>query len=228
MELAELPEHLLVLGGGYIGLEFGQMFRRFGSRVTIVQRAPQLAPREDADVAEEIRRILCEDGVEVLLNTKAASVEPGGDGMVRLVVHNGGGERALLGSHLLLAAGRSPNIEALNLGAAGVETDKNGFIKVNERLETTVPGVYALGDVKGGPAFTHISYDDFRIIRTNLLEGGHATIRDRLVPNTVFIDPQLGRIGLSETEARARGGGATCGWGSCGGITWRGRGKWTR
>jgi len=206
MELAELPEHLLVLGGGYIGLEFGQMFRRFGSRVTIVQRAPQLAPREDADVAEEIRRILCEDGVEVLLNTRAASVEPGGGGRVRLVVQNGGGERALLGSHLLLAAGRSPNIEALNLGAAGVETDKNGFIKVNERLETTVPGVYALGDVKGGPAFTHISYDDFRIIRTNLIEGGHATIGDRLVPNTVFIDPQLGRIGLSETEARARGG----------------------
>src|SRR5881396_887832 len=206
MELHELPEHLIVLGGGYIGLEFGQMFQRFGSQVTIVQRAPQLVPREDADVAEEIRKILCEDGVEVLLNTKAASAEPVGDGRIRLVVQNGGSERALLGSHLLLAAGRSPNSEALNLGAAGVETDKNGFIKVNERLETSAPGVYALGDVKGGPAFTHISYDDFRIIRTNLLEGGHATIRDRLVPNTVFIDPQLGRIGLSETEARARGG----------------------
>ncbi len=205
MELAELPEHLLVLGGGYIGLEFGQMFRRFGSRVTIVQRATQLAPREDADVAEEIRKILCEDGVEVLLDTKAASVEPAGDGRIRLAVHNGGDERALLGSHLLLATGRSPNTEALNLGAAGVETDKHGFIKVNERLETGVPGVYALGDVKGGPAFTHISYDDFRIIRTNLLEGGNASTRDRLVPNTVFIDPQLGRIGLSETEARATG-----------------------
>src|SRR5207247_3615457 len=194
MELAELPEHLLVLGGGYIGLEFGQMFRRFGSRVTIVQRATQLAPREDADVAEEIRKILCEDGVEVLLNTKAASVEPGGGGRIRLVVQNGGGERALLGSHLLLATGRSPNTEALNLGAAGVGTDKNGFIKVNERLETSAPGVYALGDVKGGPAFTHISYDDFRIIRTNLLEGGHDTIRDRLMPITLFIDPNLGRI----------------------------------
>ncbi len=205
MELAELPEHLLVLGGGYIGLEFGQMFRRFGSRVTIVQRATQLAPREDADVAEEIRKILCEDGVEVLLDTKAASVEPAGDGRIRLAVHNGGDERALLGSHLLFATGRSPNTEALNLGAAGVETDKHGFIKVNERLETGVPGVYALGDVKGGPAFTHISYDDFRIIRTNLLEGGNASTRDRLVPNTVFIDPQLGRIGLSETEARATG-----------------------
>src|SRR6266702_3651453 len=183
MELAELPEHLLVLGGGYIGLEFGQMFRRFGSRVTIVQRAARLVPREDADVAEEIRKILCEDGVEVLLNTKAASAEPVGDGRIRLVVQNGGSERALLGSHLLLAAGRSPNSEALDLGAAGVETDKNGFIKVNERLETSVPGVYALGDVKGGPAFTHISYDDFRIVRTNLLEGGHASTRDRLVPN---------------------------------------------
>src|SRR3989454_12755730 len=119
MELAELPEHLLVLGGGYIGLEFGQMFQRFGSQVTIVQRAAQLVPREDADVAEEIRKILCEDGVEVLLNTKAASAEPVGDGRIRLVVQNGGSERALLGSHILLATGRSPNTEALNLGAAG-------------------------------------------------------------------------------------------------------------
>jgi len=205
MELGELPEHLLVLGGGFIGLEFGQMFRRFGSRVTVVQRAPQLAPREDADVSEEIRRILCEDGVEVLLETKAARVGPAGDGRIRLAVQNGGDERALVASHLLLATGRSPNTEALNVGAAGVETDKNGFIKVNERLETSVQGVYAVGDVKGGPAFTHISYDDFRIIRTNVLEGGQATTRDRLVPNTVFIDPQLGRIGLSETEAREQG-----------------------
>src|SRR5712691_105407 len=205
MELAVLPEHLLILGGGYIGLEFGQMFRRFGSRVTVVQRAPQLAPREDADVAEEIRKILCEDGVEVLLNTKVASVERASEGGLRVTVQNGGTEHALLGSHLLLAAGRSPNTEALNLGAAGVVTDKSGFIKVNERLETSVPGVYALGDVKGGPAFTHISYDDFRIIRTNILEGGSATTQDRLVPNTVFIDPQLGRIGLSETEAREQG-----------------------
>jgi len=205
MELAVLPEHLLILGGGYIGLEFGQMFRRFGSRVTVVQRAPQLAPREDADVAEEIRKILCEDGVEVLLNTKVASVERASEGGLRVTVQNGGTEHALLGSHLLLATGRSPNTEALNLGAAGVVTDKSGFIKVNERLETSVPGVYALGDVKGGPAFTHISYDDFRIVRTNLLEGGSATIHDRLVPNTVFIDPQLGRIGLSEAEAREQG-----------------------
>jgi len=205
MELGELPEHLLVLGGGYIGLEFSQMFRRFGSRVTVVQRAPQLVPREDADVSEEIRRILCEDGVEVLLETKAAWVGPAGDGRIRLAVQNGGDERMLVASHLLLATGRSPNTEALNLCTAGVVTDKSGFIKVNERLETSAPGVYALGDVKGGPAFTHISYDDFRIIRTNILEGGNATTRDRLVPNTVFIDPQLGRIGLTETEAREQG-----------------------
>src|SRR5881409_1304718 len=205
MELDIVPDHLLILGGGYIGLEFGQLFRRFGSRVTVVQRAPQLAPREDADVAEEIRKILCEDGVEVLLNTKVASVERASEGGLRVTVQNGETEHALLGSHLLLATGRSPNTEALNLGAAGVVTDKSGFIKVNERLETSVPGLYALGDVKGGPAFTHISYDDFRIIRTNLLEGGGATIHDRLVPNTVFIDPQLGRIGLSEAEAREQG-----------------------
>jgi len=205
MELGELPEHLLVLGGGYIGLEFSQMFRRFGSRVTVVQRAPQLVAREDADVSEEIRRILCEDGVEVLLETKAAWVGPAGDGRIRLAVQNGGDERMLVASHLLLATGRSPNTEALNLSTAGVVTDKSGFIKVNERLETSAPGVYALGDVKGGPAFTHISYDDFRIIRTNILEGGNATTRDRLVPNTVFIDPQLGRIGLTETEAREQG-----------------------
>ena len=141
----------------------------------------------------------------MLLDTKAASVERVDDGPIRLTVQDGRGERALLGSHLLLATGRSPNTAALNLRAAGVETDKAGFIKVNERLETNVAGIYALGDVKGGPAFTHISYDDFRIIRTNLLEGGDASTRDRLVPNTVFIDPQLGRIGLSETEARAEG-----------------------
>lgn len=205
MELAELPHHLLILGGGYIGLEFGQMFARFGSRVTIVQRAAQLVPREDVDVADEIHKILCDDGVEVLLDTKAASVERVADDRIRFVVRSGGGERGLIGSHLLLATGRTPNTEALDLRAAGVSTDHNGFIKVNERLETSVPGVYALGDVKGGPAFTHISYDDFRIIRTNLLEGGNASTRDRVVPNTVFIDPQLGRIGLSETEARAMG-----------------------
>jgi pyruvate/2-oxoglutarate dehydrogenase complex dihydrolipoamide dehydrogenase (E3) component len=205
MELEELPEHLLVLGGGYVGLEFGQMFRRFGSRVTIVQRASQLLGREDQDVADEVAKILREDGVEVLLNTEATRVEKAGDGEIRLTVQTPEGSRTLTGSHLLAAAGRVPNTETLNLLPAGIETDKHGFIKSNDRLETTAPGVYALGDVKGGPQFTHISYDDYRIIRTNLIEGGNATVNDRFVPYTVFIDPQLGRVGLSESEARARG-----------------------
>ncbi|HEU5011235.1 MAG TPA: mercuric reductase, partial [Roseiflexaceae bacterium] len=204
MELDVVPEHLLVLGGGYVGLEFGQMFRRFGSNVTIVQRGTQLLAREDQDIAEEVAKILREDGIEVLLETAATRVEQS-DGAIKLVVKTPDGERTLTGSHLLTAAGRMPNTERLNLGAAGVETDKRGYIHVNERLETNISGIYALGDVHGGPAFTHISYDDYRVLKTNLLENGHATIEGRLVPYTVFIDPQLGRVGMSEQEARARG-----------------------
>ena len=205
MELDELPEHLLVLGGGYIGLEFGQMFRRFGSRVTIVQRAAQLLGREDQDVADEVAKILSEDGIEVLLNTSAMKVERGDEGKIHLTVKTAEGEHTIIGSHLLAAAGRTPNSDALNLAAAGVETDQAGFIKTNAKLETNVAGIYALGDVKGGPQFTHISYDDYRIVKTNLLEGGNATITGRFVPYTVFIDPQLARVGLSETEARTKG-----------------------
>ncbi len=207
MELGEVPEHLLVLGGGYIGLEFGQMFRRFGARVTIVQRGKQLLAREDADVADEVAKILREDGIEVLLLTEAQRAARGVDGAIALTVRVDGERdpRSLTGSHLLVASGRIPNTDRLNLAAAGVEADARGFVRVNERLETTVPGIYALGDVKGGPAFTHISYDDFRIIETNLLKGGHATTKGRFVPYTVFIDPQLGRVGLSEEEARTQG-----------------------
>jgi len=204
MELDIVPEHLLVIGGGYVGLEFGQMFRRFGSQVTVVQRGKYLLNREDPDVAAEVAKIMREDGIEVLLETAPVQVEQPAGGAIQLKVHTPAGERTLNGSHLLLAAGRVPNSDWLDLAAAGVQVDKRGSIQVNERLETNVPGIYALGDVKGGPAFTHISYDDFRIIRTNLLEGGSATIRDRLVPYTVFIDPQLGRVGLTETEARAQ------------------------
>jgi pyruvate/2-oxoglutarate dehydrogenase complex dihydrolipoamide dehydrogenase (E3) component len=206
MELDAVPEHLLVLGGGYVGLEFGQMFRRFGSQVTIVQRGKQLLAREDPDVADGVAQILREDGMQVLLQADAVRAEQS-NRAIQLTVRSGadGAERTLTASHLLVAAGRVPNTDRLDLGAAGVETDQRGYIKVNERLETNVPGIYALGDVKGGPAFTHISYDDWRIIRTNLLEGGNATISGRLVPYTVFIDPQLGRVGLTETEARAQG-----------------------
>jgi pyruvate/2-oxoglutarate dehydrogenase complex dihydrolipoamide dehydrogenase (E3) component len=201
MELDSVPEHLLVLGGGYVGLEFGQMFRRFGSQVTIVQRGARLLTREDADVADAVADILREDGIGVLLNTDAVRVESG----IHLVVRSAGAEQTLQGSHLLVAIGRVPNSDSLNLQAAGVETGRGGFIPTNDRLETNVPGIYALGDVRGGPAFTHISYDDYRIIKTNLLQGGNASIAGRPVPYTVYIDPQLGRIGQSEGEARADG-----------------------
>jgi pyruvate/2-oxoglutarate dehydrogenase complex dihydrolipoamide dehydrogenase (E3) component len=204
MELDELPEHLLVLGGSYVGLEFAQMFRRFGSEVTIVQRSGQLMGREDPDVAEAVADIMREDGIEVLLNTQT-KLATQDDRQILLTVNTPEGGRTLEGSHLLVAAGRPPNTETLDLDAAGIEKDRRGYIKTNERLETGVEGVYAIGDVKGGPAFTHISYDDFRIISTNLLEGGNATIANRLVPYTMFIDPQLGRIGLSEQEARNQG-----------------------
>jgi pyruvate/2-oxoglutarate dehydrogenase complex dihydrolipoamide dehydrogenase (E3) component len=201
MELDSVPQHLLVLGGGYVGLEFGQMFRRFGSQVTIVQRGPRLLAREDADVADAVADILREDGISVLLNTDALRVDAG----IRLVVRSAGAEQTLQGSHLLVAVGRVPNSDSLNLTAAGVETARGGFIPTDDRLETNVPGIYALGDVRGGPAFTHISYDDYRIIKTNLIQGGNASIAGRPVPYTVYIDPQLGRIGQSEEEARAGG-----------------------
>jgi pyruvate/2-oxoglutarate dehydrogenase complex dihydrolipoamide dehydrogenase (E3) component len=204
MELDALPKHLLVLGGGYIGLEFGQMFRRFGSAVTVVQHGKQLLSREDPDVAEEVRKVLEEDGIEILLETEAVGVRAVADG-VELQVRGPAGERTITGSHLLIAVGRVPNSDRLNLTAAGVKVDARGFIVVNDRLETNVAGMYALGDVKGGPAFTHISYDDYRIIRNNLLRGGQSTTRDRLVPYSVYIDPQLGRIGLTEQEARTQG-----------------------
>jgi pyruvate/2-oxoglutarate dehydrogenase complex dihydrolipoamide dehydrogenase (E3) component len=205
MELDTLPEHLLVMGGGYVGLEFGQMFRRFGSQVTIIQRGGQLLAREDTDIAEAVADILREDGIEVLLQTAALQVAQDVSGNIQLTVRTPEGERTLSGSHLLLAAGRVPNTDKLNLDATGIQTDKRGYIPVNDKLETNVPGIYALGDVKGGPAFTHISYDDFRIIRTNLLEHGNASIKDRILPYTVFIDPQLGRVGMSEAEARKQG-----------------------
>lgn len=201
MELDTVPEHLLVLGGGYVGLEFGQLFRRLGSKVTVVQSGPQLLGREDPDVAQEVARILEQDGVEILLNVTAKRVSSNG-AEICLDVEQQGRSQTVAGSQLLVATGRTPNSDTLNLPAAGIKTDSHGFIVSNDRLETNVPGIYVLGDIKGGPAFTHISYDDFRIIRTNLIEKGDASIAGRLVPYTVFIDPQLGRIGVTETEAR--------------------------
>jgi len=203
-ELDRAPAHLVILGGSYIGVEFGQMFRRFGSDVTIIEHEAHVLSREDEDVSEEIERFLREDGITILAGSEARRVAKTGGG-VAVTVQTPDGERTVTGSHLLVATGLKPNTEKLGLEAAGVETDDRGFVVVNERLETSALGVYAIGDVKGGPAFTHISYDDFRILKANLLDGGHRTTTGRPVPYTVFIDTQLGRVGLTEREARDQG-----------------------
>lgn len=204
MELTELPEHLLVLGGGYIGLEFGQMFARFGTRVTVIQSNSQIVPREDPEVAAELQKALEGEGVTFLLNAKTARATKDGSGVV-LSIEQGGKAVAVSGSHLLVAAGRRPNTEDLRLEKAGIETNRDGTIKVNGKLETNVPGVWALGDVKGGPAFTHISYNDYQIVYENIVNGKNLTIDKRIVPYCVFTDPQLGGVGMTEKEARAKG-----------------------
>jgi pyruvate/2-oxoglutarate dehydrogenase complex dihydrolipoamide dehydrogenase (E3) component len=204
MELTTVPRHLVILGGGYIGLEFGQIFARFGSRVTIVHRGREILPQEDADVAEELRRALENEGISFFLSAETTRVEPRKGGVV-LTIQAEGTTRTLAGSHLLVATGRQPNTDDLGLDRAGVETDMKGFIKVNERLETTVSNIWAIGDVKGGPAFTHLSYNDYQIIWANIVEEYQASTAGRIVPYAVFTDPQLGRVGLTETQARAAG-----------------------
>ena len=204
MELDRAPEHLLIIGGGYIGIEFSQMFCRFGSKVTVIQSGSQLLREEDPDVAAEVTKILGEDGIEVLLNARTQKVERA-NGVIRLTVMVEGKAQTVEGTDLLVATGRVPNTHVLNPAAAGIETDEHGFIRSNERLETTAPGVWVIGDVKGGPQFTHISYDDYRILKANLFDGGNRTVHDRMVPYTVFMDPQLGRVGMTETEAKKSG-----------------------
>ncbi|MFZ0911488.1 MAG: mercuric reductase [Candidatus Acidiferrales bacterium] len=204
MELVTVPEHLLVIGGGYVGLEFGQMFSRFGSQVTIIQTAGQIVPREDVEVAAELQKSLEAEGITFFLDTRTTSVERK-DGAVRLTIEQGGATRAISGTHLLVATGRRPNADDLALEKAGVQTNENGSIHVNSKLETTVPGVWALGDVKGGPAFTHISYNDYQIVYANVIEGKNLSIENRIVPYCVFTDPQLGGVGLTEREARGKG-----------------------
>ena len=203
MELAKVPPHLLVLGGGYVGLEFAQLFRRLGSRVTVIQSATQLLGHEDQDVAEAVATILQEDGIQIHFNSKVEKISRSHN-RITATFRATGKSRKVVGTHLLVATGRAPNSDTLNLPAAAIATDARGFIRVNERLETSAKDIFALGDIKGGPAFTHISYDDFRILRANLLENGSATTINRMVPYTVFIDPQLGRIGLTEAEARVQ------------------------
>src|SRR6516164_6870963 len=204
MALTEVPVHLVVLGGGYIGLEFGQMFCRFGSRVTVVHNGGQILAREDADVAAELQKALEAEGLRFVLNARTTRVEQQNGG-VALTVQTGSGSETVAGSHLLVATGRRPNSDELGLENTGVKTDAHGFIRVNNRLETGVPGVWALGDVKGGPAFTHISFNDYQIVYANLIEGENRTADGRLVPYAVFTDPQLGRVGFTEKEARAAG-----------------------
>lgn len=204
MDLLEVPESLVIMGGGYIGLEFGQMFARFGSKVTIIQKNGQIVPLEDPEVAIELQKALEAEGVKFLLNAKVTRVDSK-DGGAEVTVEQGGKSSKLSGAKLLVAVGRRPNTEDLALDKAGVATRADGTIKVNGKLETDVPGIWALGDIKGGPAFTHISYNDFQIVYANLFEGKNSTIDKRIVPYCVFTDPELGRAGLTEKEARAQG-----------------------
>lgn len=204
LELDYVPQHLIVLGGGYVGLELAQAFRRFGSRVTITEYGPQLASREDLDVADEIRRILTDEGIDILVSAVARRVEGRSGKNVRLLVCTPSGEQTIEGSDILVAAGRTPNTSGIGLEAAGVELDNNGYIRVSERLETTAPGVWAIGECAGSPQFTHVSFDDFRIIRDNLA-GASRTTRGRVIPFCMFTDPELARVGLSEREARHQG-----------------------
>jgi dihydrolipoamide dehydrogenase len=205
MELPEVPEHLVIIGGGYIGLEFGQMFRRFGSKVTIIQLGESLIPREDDDIIEEMTKILKDDGIDIMLNSKTKSVYQEDEKQINLSIDTPNGKEKISASHILIATGRKPNSDKLNLKEAGIKTDEKGFIKVNNKLETNIKDIYAIGDIKGPPFFTHISYDDFRIIRDNLLEGKSASIKGRPVPYTIYTDPQMGRYGLSEKEAKEQG-----------------------
>jgi len=207
MELDSLPNHLVVVGGGYVGVEFAQLMRRLGAEVTIVQRGEQILPREDKEVAENLQDILREDGLKLLLESTTVSVAPSAKGF-DLKVRTQEKENSISGTHLLFAAGRIPNTNTLNLEAAGLVTNGRGYIETNEFLETAVPNIFVLGDVKGPPAFTHISYDDFRIIKNNLLSSSppvtKLSTKVRQVPYVVYTDPQLGHIGLHEHEARSR------------------------
>lgn len=203
MELGSVPEHLVVMGGGFIGVEFGQMFRRFGAQVTILEKSARFAKREDDDVARAIEEILVDDGIRIMKQARPTAAETDGNGTIRLQLD--GRSDGVEGSHLLVAAGRVPNTHALNLEATGLSPDDRGFVPVNDRLETEVDGIWALGDVAGSPPFTHTAYDDYRIVNENLLEGGDASTAGRIATYTVFIDPQLGRVGMTEKEARRAG-----------------------
>jgi len=204
LELDEIPEHLLVVGGGYVGVEMSQAMRRFGSKVTIVDSNKRLMSKEDPDVCEALRSLLADEGIDILLNARIKRVAGKSGESVSVIIEQNGIENILDGSHVLVATGRNPNTEGLGLELAGVELTERGYIKVNERLQTTAPGVWAIGEVAGSPQFTHISVDDFRVVHANLT-GGNRVTTGRQVPYCLFTDPELARIGISETEGEARG-----------------------
>jgi pyruvate/2-oxoglutarate dehydrogenase complex dihydrolipoamide dehydrogenase (E3) component len=203
LELERVPAHLIVLGGGYVGLELAQAMRRFGSEVTVIERGPQLAGREDPDVGTALLELFRDEGIEVLLKTEVRHVDGRSGQGIRVRSAGLTGDRTIEASDLLVAAGRTPNTQGIAADLAGVELDSRGYVKVNERLETTAPAVWAMGDCAGSPQFTHVAFDDFRIVRDNL-NGGSRTTRDRLIPFCMFTDPELARVGLNESEARAR------------------------
>ena len=204
LELDHLPEHLIVIGGGYVGLEFAQAYRRFGSKVTILQRSSQLLPNEDPDVAEELQRILASEGIDILTSGDLLAVKGRSGERVCLTVRFAQGEQEIVGSHILVATGRTPNTLGAGLELAGVAVTPTGWIEVNDRLETTAPDVWAIGECAGSPQFTHASMDDFRIIRDNLV-GGDRSTQDRLMPSCLYTDPQVAHVGLSEVEAKRQG-----------------------
>jgi pyruvate/2-oxoglutarate dehydrogenase complex dihydrolipoamide dehydrogenase (E3) component len=203
LDLERVPEHLIVLGGGYVGLELAQAMRRFGSAVMVIERGPQLAGREDPDVGAALLELFQDEGIGVLLEAHVRHVDGRSGSGIRVRAVSPTGDRIIEGSDLLVAAGRTPNTHGIGAERAGIELDSRGYVKVDERLETTAPGVWAMGDCAGSPQFTHVAFDDFRIVRDNL-NGGSRTTRNRLIPFCMFTDPELARVGLNESEASAR------------------------
>lgn len=204
LDLAKVPKHLLVVGGNYVGLEFAQMFRRFGSKVTVVEQSARIMSKEDADISAEVKKILTRESIDVLTSAKTLRFETKGK-RILTTIKKGREERVIDCSHVLMATGRRPQTASLALERTGVKVDKKGYVKVNARLATNVKGIYALGDVNGGPQFTHIAYNDYVIVYKNLIENGHYTTKKRLIPYCMFTDPELGRVGITETEAKEKG-----------------------